>query len=580
MKKIIYLIVICSMHLFVSCNDDILERTPLDEISEPEFWKTVSDLELYSNSFYQDLPGWQGVSVGNSPNPDNGTDVSMATGFNSRLNGQTGVPTNASTSIWNWSKVRKANYFVSNAAKAEGLEIDLNQYIGEGYFFRAYYYFDLLKDYGALPIYDAYFTNTDREALFRAREPRNKVADFILADLDKAIAVLKPKSAVGARVSKEAAQLLKATVALYEGTWEKYHNGTVFGVAGSTGTTYLQQAADASKALIDGNTRSLHSSYGNLFNQTNLTTNTEVILWRQYDFLGLGSTFGNALQLSWPNASSYTRFAIRSYLCNDGKPIGVSTSLYQGDQSLNTIETNRDPRLAATVMVPGDIVSTAVNGTNTLFVRPLLNTNVGSVGGYESQKYRVPQIVASSNSQTRDTAKILMRYAEALLIYAEAKAELGTITQADLDLSINKLRSRTGVAMPALTLAVGFTDPNWPDYGYSITPLLQEIRRERMVELMGEGFRLDDLMRWRAHKLFAADTSVEKNRPRGAYYETGKGWATGQKLDANGYLDPYQESLPNGYLFNLERDYLLAIPQLELTLNPNLLPQNPGYDGL
>jgi hypothetical protein len=162
-----------------------------------------------------------------------------------------------------------------------------------------------------------------------------------------------------------------------------------------------------------------------------------------------------------------------------------------------------------------------------------------------------------------------MRFAEALLTYAEAKAELGTITQSDIDLSINKLRSRIG--MPALVMNNITVDPNWPDYGYSVSPVIQEIRRERKVELFGEGYRWDDLMRWSAHKIFIG------KRPQGAFY-TAEFKAKNKNLpfDAQGYLDPYQKSIPNGYGFNPSRDYLLPIPTNEITLNPKLI-QNPGW---
>ncbi|MDO5971944.1 RagB/SusD family nutrient uptake outer membrane protein [Flavivirga aquimarina] len=566
MKKIFYFLTICSVLSLVSCDDDLLERTPLDEISEPEFWKTTSDLELYANSFYNKLPGWSGVGFGSAQMPDVGTDLGMGTGISSRLHGTQGIPTSNTNSLWSWDEVRQVNYFVSNVSKAEGLEADINQFTGEGYFFRAYFYYDLLKKYGDLPIYEEYFDNLNTDALYRARSPRNEVADFMLADLDKAISLLKPKSElVAPRVNKEAAQLLKATIALYEGTWEKYHNGTAFGVAGSTGTTYLEQAADAAKDLIDGGTRTLNPSYGDLFNQTNLSTNSEIILWKEYDFVGLGNSFGNDAQLSWPNNFSYSLDAIRSYLCIDGLPTSES-ALPTDDTMLANIETNRDPRLAETLMVPGDVTVVNIDGSMTYWTEPTVGE---SVGAYESQKYRITTLDASTNDYSRNTAKIIMRYGEALLIYAEAKAELGTITQGDLDISINKLRDRAG--MPDLTLNP-ITDPNWPDYGHTLTPIIQEIRRERVVELMNEGFRLDDLMRWRAHNLFVG------KRPKGAYYETLiYNVAQNLAVDANDYLDPYSVDLASGYGFDPDRDYLLAIPSEELVLNPNLEPQNPGW---
>lgn len=563
MKKTIYITTLFITYLFMSCSDDLLDKTPLDTISEPDFWKTESDLELYANSFYQDLPSWPGTSLGYAENPDNDTDISLYT------LGNTTFPSNNYGSSWNWANVRQANYFISNMDKATGVEAELNHLKGEGYFFRAYYYYTLFRNFGDLPIYREYFDNENEEALFASRNPREEVADFMLEDLDKAISMLKEKSVISSqRISKEAALLLKATIALYEGTWEKYHAGTDFGVDGSTGTKYLEIAAEAAKELMDMGTLSLHSDYESIFNQTNLSSNNEIILWRQYDYLTYGNSYGNAAQVSWPNRSGYTRFAVRQYLCTDGKPISVS-DLYKGDKGLDSLEVNRDARLAATIMVPGDKLIVNISGNTTLFTVPTIDGNNAAVTGYEGQKYRdIYQVTAGEYS--RSTAKIVMRYAEALLIYAEAKAELGTITQNDLDISINLLRDRGGVAH--LMLDNITTDPDWPNYGYTPSDIIYEIRRERTVELMGEGFRYDDFMRWRAHTLFDSES------PKGAYYETNLYGAlgTGLYLDSEGYLDPYQISNPTGYNFVETRDYLNAIPVTETTLNPNL-GQNPGW---
>lgn len=570
MKKYIYIIIIFFALPFVSCDDDFLNRTPLDEISEPEFWKTASDLELYATGFYNNLPGWAGVGNGFSTNPDNGTDLSLYTSESGRLDGNTNVPVAASGGIWNFVNVRKVNYFIDNMSKAEGTEADINHYKGEGYFFRAFYYFSLLQSYGDVPIIDKYIDNTDTDYLYAARDPRNKVVDFMLNDLDMAISLLKSKSKLTTpRLSAEAAQLFKAGVALYEGTWEKYHAGTAFGVSGSDGAGYLAIAATAAKDVIDGGTFMLNPDYASNFNQLNLKSNKEIILWREYDYLTYGRSYGNDSQI-WPNRSGYTRFAIRSYLCTDGNPISVSP-LYKGDKGLDSIEVNRDPRLAATLMVPGDPLIVAVDGTVTPFKGPILTTNNACVTAYEGQKYRVVNLDASTGDVSRNLAKIIMRYAEALLIYAEAKAELGTITQEDLDISINLLRDRVG--MPHLTLNAITVDPDWPDYGYTLTNVLYEVRRERCVELMGEGFRFDDLMRWRAHELFVG------KRPRGAYYEAFlKKISNKLKSDADGYIDPYLVTLGNeGYAFNPSKDYLNAIPTEELVLNENLV-QNPGWE--
>jgi len=323
-------------------------------------------------------------------------------------------------------------------------------------------------------------------------------------DLDSAISKMKYAYELGpSRLNKDIATLFKARVCLYEGTWEKYHLGTVF--EGDTdGSEFLQEAADAALAVMDAGNYSLetgdiNNAYFNLFNQTDYSTNSEVLFYRHYDYLLSDDewNFGNHVASNMPNGYGITHEMIQMYLCTDGLPYAVSP-LYQGD-SLNLIEINRDPRCAQTVMVPGDLV--AISPTDTVFFT-LPSMKGGNVcpTGYESQKFRKPQIEAETGGLSRDVGYIFFRYAEALLNYAEAKAELGTLSQADLDMSINLLRDRVG--MPHLTLGSITADPNWPDYGYTLPDYLYEIRRERTLELYGEGYRFDDLMRWRAHSLW------------------------------------------------------------------------------
>lgn len=569
MKNILKLSIL-SLMIFLSSCEDFLDRTPLDTVSEAEFYETPSDLRTAVNAFYQDLPGWAATSVGFNVLPDSGTDMGTAESPSNRISGlDYSVPTSASNSVWSWDEVREVNWFLDHVDQAKGDQTEINQYIGEGYFFRAYYYFELLTRYGDLPIFDRYFDNTDEDLVFKARDPRNEVASFIISDLDVAISLLQsfPDIPTSPRISKEAAQLFKARVALYEGTWEKYHNGTPFGVSGSDGASFIQIAADAAEDVIDSGVFSLHSDYGSLFNQIGYSGNPEVMLWRDYNDLELD--INNVLQTSWPNRCAYTRFAVRSYLCTDGDPISVSP-LYQGDQDLSTIETNRDPRLAATIMVPGDLIRQNSDGTTVEWANPDFTTANGGNTGYESQKYRNVNIDDNISNFSRETSKIIMRYAEALLIFAEAKAELGTISQSDLDKSINQLRSRAG--MPGITLGSITTDPDWPDYGYTLSDILYEVRRERSVELIAEGFRDDDLYRWRAHQLF------DNDQPRGAYLEDGivntELDAANANLDSDGYLLPFAST--GDYNFDESRAYLQPIPLDELVLNPKLT-QNPGW---
>ena len=365
--------------------------------------------------------------------------------------------------------------------------------------------------------------------------------------------------------------MFKARVALYAGTWEKYHQGTVFG--GSTdGSGYIQQARDAAKQVMDDGNYSLvtgdpNSVYFELFNQVDYTGNPEVLFFKHYDRETYGTDFSNQLW-NWPNGYGITHDLTKFYLCTDGLPIAVSP-LFVGDSILSIVETNRDPRLAQIIMIPGDI--RRIDGTDTVYYDYPDLYSCGT--GYESQKFRHIVVDPAAGYENHNVDYIFMRFAEALLIYAEARAELGELTQADVNLTINPLRDRVG--MPHLTMGSITADPNWPDYGYVIPDYLHEIRRERVTELYGEGFRFDDLMRWRAHNYWVGKRFI------GTYYtDELRAVDSNMPFNADGYLDPLMNILTgpnNGYGFNPDRDYLLPLPTNELTLNTNL-SQNPGWE--
>ncbi|WP_372650315.1 RagB/SusD family nutrient uptake outer membrane protein [Draconibacterium sp.] len=569
MKNIIKLFILSAILSFSSC-DEYLERTPLDEVSEATFYSTPSDLQAAVSGFYNDLPGWAALSIGFNILPDMYSDMGTAQEPSNRLSGLSyEVPTSASNSVWSWDEVREANWYLAHVDQAVGDEILINQYIGEGYFFRAYYYFELLTRYGDLPIFPEYFDNSNEEYIYAARAPRNEVVEFMLSDLDMAISLMQsyPDISGHPRINKEVAQMFKARIALYEGTWERYHAGTEFGVSGSDGSAFLQIAADAAEDLIDAGVFSLFGDYKALFNQMSYSNNSEVMLWRDYNSIDL--SIANVLQQQWPNRCGYTKFAIDSYLCTDGDPISVSP-LYEGNKDLSTIENNRDPRLAALIMVPGDLEEIKADGSEVYWEYPDFNATNTSLTGYESEKFRNVHYDEKYGDFTEDSPRIIFRYAEALLIYAEAKAELGSISQSDLDKSVNLLRERVG--MPHITLGAITADPDWPDYGYTLSDILYEIRRERSVELMAEGFRADDLYRWRAHSLFDGD------QPRGAYLEDGIVNTTldiaNANVDADGFLLPFAST--GNYNFDESKAYLQPLPLDELQLNENL-EQNPGW---
>lgn len=569
----------------MACKKD-LDRSPLTSISDSQYWKTANDLQLYCNAYYAFFPSYTGFgSIGNfTDDADQGSDNMIAETQNTRLNGETVVPvTNANTG-WTWTQLKSFNYFLTHYQTVQASPEIIKPYIGETLFFRARFYFDKLQNYGSVPWVNKPVLNLNDPILFEGRLPRNIVADSIIQDLDRAITLLPTKaSAKAGRINREIAQLLLSRVALYEGTWEKYHAGSPFAAPNADPTKYLQKAADAAQAIIASNAYSLDNvgvanGYYTLFNNTDYGQSKEVMLWRRYE---RGVITHNWHRYSTAGAGrGITKSLVDDYLCTDGKPT-AGNALYQGDNTLLDVVKNRDPRLSQIMYVNDGnhiITTNQPNTANTIFTVPaMLGGGTGSnTTGYQLYKGHNPDYYQQNAGEVGTTGLILFRYAEALLNLAEAKAELGTLTQTDVDNTINKLRSR--VNMPNLVLASITADPNWKFPALSAT--INEVRRERRVELACEGFRHDDIYRWAA-----ADELILGWKPKGAkkaqFVGTTIPAATLAKYpaDANGYIEWYQanSAMATGYKFSVQRDYLSPIPTNELVLAPALKPQNPGW---
>lgn len=583
---------IVALTIFSSCNDDFLERAPIVNISDANYWKTANDLKLYANNFYNrsDLlntyTDW-GTIGPYGLDADNGSDIQAAYNYNTRMNGESTLPSSGGGwAVSDWAALRDINYFMDNYKKVDEPWDNVKIYVGEALFFRSIFYFNKMRRFGDLPWVSGTLDNTSN-VLYEGRLPRNQVTDSIMNDLDKAIEYLPERANYSGRVTKEAAMLLQARIALYEGTWEKYHGikDTPFKVNGQNGEKFIKKAADVSDALItlaDKNGRTglvdgTDKGYTDLFNQRDYSNNKEVILWRKYSKEDGQYTHWGGYYAA---GRGLTKSMIDSYLCTDGKPISVSDR-YKGDKTLKDVVINRDPRLNQTIFVD-DNEHILIADNNTYFTTPTFEGVVSNncPTGYQLNKGYNTDYVECINSQGT-IGVIYFRYAEALLINAEAKAELGTITQADIDKTINALRKRVGMDEGLLNINSITTDPNWEFK--NISPLLNEIRRERKVELACEGFRVDDIYRWAA-----ADELVIGKRPKGAIKAQWKNYPntteafveawTLLKTDEQGYIDPYQDfsAIENGYQFNAGRDYLYPIPTTELTLNPKL-GQNPGW---
>ncbi len=564
---------ICFITLIFSCNEDFLDRRPLDAVGQTDYFRTPEDLATYVNQFYNSAS----FPVVPSYGLDYDSDNAVSKNFNSIL---AGTRTLDGAGGISFSRVRSINYFFDNyhQVKEKHTLDEYKQYLGEAHFFRAISYFTLLQNWGDIQWFSS-VQGTESEELYRNRDPRNFVADKIIADLDTAILYLQDAKTDGAsRVNKWIALLMQSRVALYEGSWEKYHAGDPFGVDNPQPEKYFNKAAEAAAQVMESGLYEVYSTgnpdvdYYDLFStHRDYSGNSEVLLWKKYDNeLGKGeSAFRTEPNFRGrtPNEHSITKELADYYLCEDGLPISVSP-LFQGHESLASEATDRDPRFYQTIGVPGYpwVTNNAGEVTHYDALYNILNQGIeqNSPGGYVVRKgydtreiYQVPQY--------EQTPEIIYRYGEVLLNFAEAKAELGNITQADLDKSINELRGRVG--MPPLVLAEIATDPGWnfPD----LSPIINEIRRERRVELAMEGFRFDDIMRWAA-----ADELIVGKRPRG--FRAAQVDENPYPVDDQGFLDPYRESLPGGYGFKPGRDYLNAIPKNQIELNP-ALEQNPGW---
>lgn len=584
MRSIKILACLLSVFILFSCKKDFLDRSPETVISDAQYWQTSNDLKLYSNSFYSAFPAYTGFgTIGiYGLDADQGSDNMISMSYNTTMNGEAVVPSSSDT--WSWSSLRNINYLLANYSKVNEPWNNVKTYVGEALFFRAYFYFGMMKQFGNLPWVSKPLTPTSQE-LYSKRIARNIIADSILADLDNAISYLPSKGAAQAgRVYKEYAMAFQSRVALYEGTWEKYLSGTPFGVTGSTGAKYLQKAAEVAGNVISTGMFQLdnggkENGYWSLFNQTDFSGSKEVMFWRQYN-LTSGPTHNWHRYTNSGAGRGLTKGLVDDYLCLDGKPIAVST-MYKGDDSLTTVVKGRDPRLVQTMYVNdgAHIVTSNQPGgaANLLFLIPTFSSaNEGKPAtGYQVYKGHNPDYTQQYAGEVGTTALILFRYAEVLLNYAEAKAELGVLTQGDVDLSINKLRARVG--MPDMNIGALVTDPNWKFP--ALSPVINEVRRERRVELACEGFRRDDVLRWgAAGKLFTGW------KPLGA--KLGQ-WTTvvpanllaGYPVNTDGYIELYQKipAMSAGYKFNVNRDYLSPIPLSELQVPNSVMDQNPGW---
>lgn len=541
MKKIYYSTALFLFFGITSCNNDFMDRYPEDKLNDETYWKTESDLKNFANQFYTNLDNTG--AYGN----DNASDNQ--------------APQSRSTFIWNdyaiptagggwskndWSNIRSCNYFLSRYHTVEGNQEMINRYVGEVYFFKAKFYYEKVLRFGNVPWLITDLT-TSSEELYGARDDRGTVIDSICVCLDKAAQWL-PETMIENRLSKYAALTLKSRICLFEGTWRKYRSM-------ANADKYLRLCTEACEQIIKSGNFDIYSTgkkdddYHALFNQQDYTNNKEAIFFVSYI---TDKRMHNRPRTVRESQTGMTKDFVESFLCSDGRPFALSP-LYRGDAKFMDEFENRDPRLKQCVYTPDRPIAILANGSEEYENSPVFS-NLSNTG---YRLYKMYSPLADDNEYIKCTLDdLIYRYGEVLLNYAEAKAELDECDQSVLDQTVNKLRDRVG--MPHLTVSVGFLDPNWPDWEVPVSSLLNEIRRERRVELACEGLRWNDLCRWKAGKLLENEKTYLGARDP----ETGE----------------YYVIYPNMKRLWYDRLYLYPIPTDEFIYNPNLLPQNPGWE--
>ena len=488
------------------------------------------------------------------------------------------------------------------------------------YFFRAFQYFTFMKKYGDFPIVDKILSDDYVElAEANQRRPQNEVARFILADLDKATEMMKETAPESNRLTKYVALLLKSRVALYEGTWLKYHAGTdrVPGGPGWPGANadylkdftidlnseinfFLSEAKKASQEVADAFPL---GDYSSMFNSVDLSDMKEVLLWRRYDIsLKVFHYVVSYLQTVNPSGNGcgntgFTRTLVESVLMKNGLPIYASGSGYKGDKTLEDVATDRDNRFRESISIPGDPINSLNN-----FTRPGITivTENKSTTGYCLRK-GLNQDINMGPTLPSNTGCVIFRAAEAYLNYIEANYELDHNLDAKSTAYWKALRNRAGVDedFQKTIAATDLSKEN--DFAtYSgeqlVDATLYNIRRERRIEFLAEGFRLDDLYRWRALDRMK-DYQVEGFNLWDENYKLYDDLKVEGETDEpnvssryNKYLRPYQIQRNNkaylGYTF-MKAHYLapiaydvirLSTPQKGGDISTAYIYQNPGWD--
>lgn len=546
MRKLTYPTIfaaIGNLLLFAACD---LDRIPESELSDAVYWQSAADFRQAANYLYRA----SSIDWFDADYPlyaDRMSDNAIGLSPNNISNGSYLPSANFGPWNNNYTLIRASNKILEKAAESDLELAEIGRYVAEARFFRAYAYADLLRRYGGVPLV-LQTLDTDDEALYQPRASRQEVMDAIYDDLDFSASelpdadVLRGTGEYG-RISSGAALAFKSRVALREGTWNKFHGEGAYEI-------HLSIARDAAAEVIQSGLYGLFDTFGEdsyrlLFKAPGDGSGNPEIVWAYvYGFNENNNVNRINIAQQYSNGEmGASRSLIDDYLCTDGLPIDKSP-LYQGQQNNLSEYLNRDPRLDGTIVKSGDVYF-----VNSVPYIPQLRALTG---------YHVEKFFDISNLGFLDLMSI--RYAEVLLNYAEAVFELGeNINDDDLNRSINQLRDRLG--MPHLTNA--FVNANGLN-------MRDEIRRERRVELAMEGFRYDDLLRWKT-------AEIELPKPllgvRFFDAEYPANQASSLNLTADSLVIVEGASQRN---FDPDKQYLWPLPLNQIALKP-ALEQNPGW---
>ncbi|GGH76018.1 hypothetical protein HNQ91_004477 [Filimonas zeae] len=573
--------------LFTACTKN-LEQTPVSTADKNAVFGSEDGLKLYTNSFYNMLPDI------NTPfrTDCNLSDYGAVTSVPDYL--YPGSFSSRQSTGWTWTDLRNINYFIVNCNNPAVSQAVRENYIGLARFFRAYFYFEKVKRFGNVPWYNTPLAVND-SALYKGRDPRTLIMDSVVADLDYAASHLTvTDDQTRSLITKWVVLGYKSRICLFEGTFRKYQTKWELQ---STATKFLQAAADAAKQVMESgrfslNTSAGNMSYRNLFISTapvaaeimlaNVTS-TSLAKYNDANWYFTSATYGPRF--------SFTRTFINTYLKLDGTPF-TSEAGYKTKVFVDEVK-GRDLRLQQTIRT-GDYKR--INSGTAVAAPPVFSY---TYTGYQPIKWCLDDMYYDAGALNINSVA-LMRYAEMLLNYAEAQAELGVITASDWTTTIGALRSRAGItgglnALP--TVVDTYLKENY--YTDITNPVIMEIRRERGIELTLEGFRFADLIRWKHGELLkqtwngmyipALDTPMDLNgdgKMDVYFYTTAPANQDKTITYINVSADP--QRLTNGtsgellWLNNGVREwadykYIYPIPYADLQLNPKL-GQNPDWN--